>query len=99
VPGGWLAKTSLFEGGRDKFSPEPEETWTQILGPAGLEHGSRTINQEMAHIEDYWSRHSGGANFLFADGSVHFLKSGISPSSFRALATRGLGEVISGDSY
>jgi prepilin-type N-terminal cleavage/methylation domain-containing protein/prepilin-type processing-associated H-X9-DG protein len=99
VPGGWLAKTSLFEGGTDKFSPEAEETWTQILGPAGLEDGSRTINQDTAHVEDYWSRHPGGANFLFADGSVHFLKSGISPASFRALATRGSSEVISGDSY
>jgi len=99
TPNGWLAKTSLFEGGTDKFNPSPEETWTQIMGPAGLEDGSRTINQEQAHVEDYWSRHPGGANFLFADGSVHFLKSGISPPTFRALATRASGEVVSGDSY
>jgi hypothetical protein len=36
---------------------------------------------------------------LFADGSVHFLKSGINPASWRALATRNFNEVISADSY
>jgi prepilin-type processing-associated H-X9-DG protein len=96
---GWLGKKSPLEGGTDKFDPSPEECWTQILGPAGVKDGSRTINQEEAHVEDYWSRHPGGANMLFADGSVRFLKSSINPITWRALATRGLGEVISADSY
>ena len=60
------------------------------MGPVGLEDGLRTINNPEAHVEDYWSRHPGGANMLFADGSVHFLKSSISPIPWRALATRGL---------
>ncbi len=96
---GWLGKTSFIEGGTDKFNPTPEECWTQVLGPAGLEGGSRTINQAMAHVEDYWSRHPGGANLLFADGSVHFLKESINPIAWRALATRGFQEVISADSF
>jgi prepilin-type N-terminal cleavage/methylation domain-containing protein/prepilin-type processing-associated H-X9-DG protein len=96
---GWLGKTSPIEGGTDKFNPSPEECWTQILGPAGLEDGTRTINQAEAHVEDYWSRHPGGANFLFADGSVKFLKESINPVPWRALATRSFGEVISSDSY
>ena len=70
---GWLGKTSPIEGGTDKFNPSPEECWTQIMGPVGLEDGHRTINDPEAHVEDYWSRHPGGANFVFADGSVHFL--------------------------
>ena len=53
----------------------------------------------MAHVEDYWSRHPGGVNFLFADGSVHFLKSTINPTPWRALATRAGGEAISADSF
>ncbi len=96
---GWLGKTSLVEGGTDQFNPSPEECWTQILGPCGLEDGLRTINNPEAHVEDYWSMHTGGANFMFADGSVHFLKTSINPIPWRALATRNWGEVISSDSY
>jgi prepilin-type N-terminal cleavage/methylation domain-containing protein/prepilin-type processing-associated H-X9-DG protein len=96
---GWLGKTSPIEGGTDQFNPSPEECWTQVLGPAGLEDGPRTINNPMAHVEDYWSRHPGGANFLFGDGSVKLLKSTINPVTWRALATRNYGEVVSADSF
>ncbi len=65
-------------------------------------------------LDDYSSRHPGGANFAFADGSVRFLKSVLrnsgqradgstiySPSSLvlQALGTRSGGEVVSADSY
>jgi prepilin-type processing-associated H-X9-DG protein len=97
--GGWLGKTSVVEGGTDRFNASPEECWTQVLGPAGLEDGPRTINNPTAHVEDYWSLHPGGANFLFADGSVRFLKATINPLPWRALATRASGEAISSDSF
>ena len=45
------------------------------------------------------SNHPGGANFLFADGSVHFLKSSIAIKTYWALGTKANGEVISSDSY
>ncbi len=45
------------------------------------------------------SRHPGGANVLFADGSVHFVKESIAPSIWWALGSRNGGEVISSDSY
>ena len=45
------------------------------------------------------SEHPGGANFLFADGSVHFLKQSISMGTYCALASRNGGEVISADAY
>jgi prepilin-type N-terminal cleavage/methylation domain-containing protein/prepilin-type processing-associated H-X9-DG protein len=45
------------------------------------------------------SNHPGGCNFLFADGSVHFLKSSISVKTYWALGTKANGEVISSDSY
>jgi prepilin-type N-terminal cleavage/methylation domain-containing protein/prepilin-type processing-associated H-X9-DG protein len=65
-------------------------------------------------LDDFSSRHPAGANFVFADGSVHFLKSVLrnagqrpdgstiySPSSLvlQALGTRAGGEVISADAY
>jgi prepilin-type N-terminal cleavage/methylation domain-containing protein/prepilin-type processing-associated H-X9-DG protein len=45
------------------------------------------------------STHPGGANFLFGDGSVRFLKQTINLQTYRALSTREGGEVVSQDSY
>ena len=45
------------------------------------------------------SNHPGGSNFLFADGSVHFLKSTINMQTYWALGTKANGEVFSSDSY
>ncbi|SIO65736.1 prepilin-type N-terminal cleavage/methylation domain-containing protein/prepilin-type processing-associated H-X9-DG domain-containing protein [Singulisphaera sp. GP187] len=47
----------------------------------------------------FGSFHSGGANFAFADGSVHFLKDSVNLNVYRALSTRDQGEVISSDQY
>jgi prepilin-type N-terminal cleavage/methylation domain-containing protein/prepilin-type processing-associated H-X9-DG protein len=46
-----------------------------------------------------YSFHTGGANFLFADGSVHFLSAGMDIRVLAALATRAGGEVIPGENY
>ncbi|MDX2036455.1 MAG: DUF1559 domain-containing protein [Isosphaeraceae bacterium] len=45
------------------------------------------------------SQHPGGGNFAMCDGSVKFLKSTVNFATYQALSTRGLGEVISADSY
>jgi len=45
------------------------------------------------------SNHSGGANFLFADGSVKFIKNSIGMPVYWGLGTRANGEVLSADSY
>jgi prepilin-type N-terminal cleavage/methylation domain-containing protein/prepilin-type processing-associated H-X9-DG protein len=45
------------------------------------------------------SKHPGGVNALFADGSVHFVKNSVSPITWYALGTIAGGEVISSDSY
>jgi prepilin-type N-terminal cleavage/methylation domain-containing protein/prepilin-type processing-associated H-X9-DG protein len=43
------------------------------------------------------SRHSGGVNVGFLDGSIRFVKSSISPQAWWAIATKAGGEVISAD--
>jgi prepilin-type N-terminal cleavage/methylation domain-containing protein/prepilin-type processing-associated H-X9-DG protein len=49
-----------------------------------------TINDPCDQVH-YWSMHPGGANFVFADGSVHFLSYAANPI-LPALATRAGGE-------
>ena len=56
-------------------------------------------NSRPAHADQFWSLHPGGAAFLFADGSVRFLKEKRPLVLFRALATRAGGELISGEQY
>jgi prepilin-type N-terminal cleavage/methylation domain-containing protein/prepilin-type processing-associated H-X9-DG protein len=44
--------------------------------------------------DTFYSMHAGrGANYLFGDGSVHFLSSGIDPVTYQALCTMDGGEV------
>ena len=45
------------------------------------------------------SHHPGDANFIFADGSVRFLKQSIAMTTYCALGSRNGGEVVSSDSY
>ena len=45
------------------------------------------------------SNHSGGVNTLFCDGHVAFIKDSIALVTWRGLATRNGGEVISADAY
>jgi prepilin-type N-terminal cleavage/methylation domain-containing protein/prepilin-type processing-associated H-X9-DG protein len=45
------------------------------------------------------SNHPGGVNVLFTDGSVRFIKNGISMPIWWALGTKANGEVLSSDSY
>ena len=49
--------------------------------------------------QQVYSFHAGGANVLFADGSVHFLNTGMDVRVLARLATRAGGEVISGKDY
>ena len=96
---GWLGKTSPLEGGTDQFNPSPEECWTQIMGPGGLEDGNRTINNPEAHVEDYWSMHPGGGEHALRRRLGPFPQVVDQPDLVARMATRAFGEVISADSY
>ena len=60
---------------------------------------SITYGCDDGSFENVNSMHPGGANVLFADGSVHFLKSSIAIKTYWALGTTADAEVISSDSY
>ena len=45
------------------------------------------------------SNHPGGANFVFVDGSVKFIKSSIADRTYWAIGTKNGGEVVSADAY
>lgn len=62
-------------------------------GDGSNDHTNYSSNNEV------YSFHPGGANHVFADGSVHFIKKSTSPVIFSALISFNGGEIISGDSY
>jgi prepilin-type N-terminal cleavage/methylation domain-containing protein/prepilin-type processing-associated H-X9-DG protein len=71
----------------------------RTAGPCG-DYGSTNWNCRFSYAaRGFKSRHPGGANFLFADGSVKFLKNTTQRVVYAALGSRNGGEVISADQY
>jgi prepilin-type N-terminal cleavage/methylation domain-containing protein/prepilin-type processing-associated H-X9-DG protein len=85
VPLGWNANTV------DPASSNCNNNWQAPSAPLGCRFG--------AAAKGFVSLHPGGANFAFADGSVHFLKTTINQATYCALGSRGGGEVVSADQY
>jgi len=70
-----------------------------------LPNGSATLAQvavnpaKLGYAWSIGSRHSGGLNATFGDGSVRFIKNSINPTTWFGLQTIHNAEVISSDSY
>ncbi len=64
--------------------------------PANWRDPAKGLNQSP---DGFGGPFPGGANILFADGSVRFIKNTINPKVFRALATPVGGETINSDQY
>ena len=87
----WDRQTNWIDGDYrhtlyDHYMTPNSTTYDCLRGPM---HGWRTAR----------SRHPGGVNLLFVDGSVHFIKNTINLAAWQAIATVAGGEVISSDSY
>jgi prepilin-type processing-associated H-X9-DG protein/prepilin-type N-terminal cleavage/methylation domain-containing protein len=112
--------TGAIAGGfivRGPFNPCPGSADASYLAPCLVQAHCHLLNTNAdsdSGLDDPSSFHPGGANVLFADGSVHFIKSitgdlGVYPNGstrytpssliFQALGTRAGGEVVSSDSY
>ncbi len=74
--------------------PHTEHSSGMILGHAGEGIGPGASGGD---VNQFYSLHGAGANFLFADGHVTFLQSDMDYTTYRAMATRAAGETISGD--
>ncbi len=75
----------------------------QGAGDLVLIHAGTNNNPTGRNLDDASSRHKGGSNFLFADGSVHFLRSAPSGSAdavtLKAMGTIAGGEVVTSIDY
>ena len=65
-------------------------------GASCLSHDEGSINNRRGSLDEIASLHPGGANAVFADGSVHFLSETLSLDIVAALCTRNNQEVVSG---
>jgi len=85
--------------------PGTANVWPNATGPAQtliLAHNNwiNITTDADGGLDDFSSNHPGGVNLLFADGSVHFLRSitsdGAERRAFWALGTRAAGDSIDG---
>jgi prepilin-type N-terminal cleavage/methylation domain-containing protein/prepilin-type processing-associated H-X9-DG protein len=77
---------------------DPEGGGALVISHTGEGHGPNSPSG-LAHGDQYWSLHAGGANFLFTDGSVRFIKELVGFQIFQALATRAGGELLSAEQF
>ncbi len=106
--GGWFSDN--FPGGSSRPSamaytavklnaaanPTSVYPFIDNMGPINwyMDPGAQTYGQF-----GFRSNHPGGANFVFGDGSVRFIKQTINLVTYRALGTKAAGEVVSADQY
>jgi prepilin-type N-terminal cleavage/methylation domain-containing protein/prepilin-type processing-associated H-X9-DG protein len=69
------------------------------FGWCALRGSAPNSNASDGQYQNATSNHPGGANFLFSDGSVRFLKSTVAMRTYWALGTKAGGEVLSSDSF
>lgn len=94
---------TIFVG--ERHSKVDSSTWVGVVH--GVKHPIARImgtamwppNSHADMFEIFSSKHPEGAQFVFGDGSIKFLKDQIDPWVYMALATRDGYEIISHDRY
>jgi prepilin-type N-terminal cleavage/methylation domain-containing protein/prepilin-type processing-associated H-X9-DG protein len=90
--------SSLYSAGTFWHIGTPYGTrYNHVMPPNTWSCAGQHTDQAGAHTAS--SRHPGAVNVLFADGSVRSAKSTINVAVWRALGTKGAGEVVSASDY
>ncbi|WP_435016302.1 DUF1559 domain-containing protein [Tundrisphaera sp. TA3] len=96
------AKIDNTRGGLWSKGAQGHTLFNTVAVPSSTKHTWSACSQSnvgTAAFNNAGSYHPGGANVLFGDGSVRFVKSTVNQSTWWALGTRAGGEVVSSDSY
>jgi prepilin-type processing-associated H-X9-DG protein len=97
---GWWAYGSGFTGYRTPNTSTPDTTRnTAYCNYPAANNPPCTVRSDLLVLTAARSRHPGGVDIGFCDGSVKFLKNTINPITYSALSTTQGGEVISADAY
>lgn len=96
--GGTMGVTAL-RGGHEPPFDEPMNG-PLVLPSLDINNGCTNIGTlpgTYDTVSGFRSVHSRGCNFLFCDGSVHFIEQDIAPATYRALSTMAGGERVGDD--
>jgi prepilin-type N-terminal cleavage/methylation domain-containing protein/prepilin-type processing-associated H-X9-DG protein len=102
-PGGWQCGAWVYNEVDSALGLPNSKFWCASLDDKGhsCPQGKQWFQQGSDHngcdAHHYWSKHIGGGNWAFADGSVRYLTYGVGTLIQAALATKAGGEVIQGD--
>jgi prepilin-type processing-associated H-X9-DG protein len=99
-------RPTFYNQQRQVFDPVGKEGgWADPNGAFSLD-GSNSdgsvpggCSLNCSNNSEIYAFHTGGANVVFADGSVHFLKDSIDLCTLAKLCTRAGGEVVGGSDF
>jgi prepilin-type processing-associated H-X9-DG protein len=91
---GAVTDANIFPPPGSLAPPVVDNASGMVLGHTGDSNGPGVLT---SHVNQFYSLHGQGANFLFADGHVRFLNASMSYPDFKALSTRAGGESVKGD--
>lgn len=91
---GAVTNANLFPPPGSTAPPVVDNATGMVLGHTGDGNGP---GGKDSYVNQFSSQHGQGVNFLFADGHVAFLATGMNYFTYKALSTRAGGEVVSGD--
>ena len=99
VEGTWVGAISGGYCNQGQFNPAAVPgKLGQAAGDLVLIHAGTVNSPSGRNLDDSSSKHTGGANFVYADGSVHFIRSVQSgtpdATTLQAMGTTAGGEVV-----